>query len=334
MSTVPSLLETVLSCGDLEFLLFFFRYWDPSAIFLLSQLNFRLLNIVRWYQAAVWDVPSFLAGWFARPLDALKTLETSPALFCGPGVLQFFDRCSNAATRLDICVGFGGLAEIGRFLMSEGYSFRPGATESHVRDFDLVTIMESAHFPERELRADGDKSATQEDHGSRLFRFIRFDRRVPLRVVIVHLVRCEPHRFIFSSHSTSFANYISSTHAVALFARSTFCKRKSYVGCQERAPEVDESVRGLGKWLRTYECDLGRLRIVGSTVNVDPDVEIGERWIGDSRCWILPTHSKCEHPVISFSGAVQGPAFEVLDWTSGVTRHGSYLRIGEPFMWR
>ncbi|KAJ7186927.1 hypothetical protein C8R46DRAFT_866389, partial [Mycena filopes] len=315
---------------DLSFLAAFFRYWEPSTIFILARLNFRLLNVVRCYQALIWNVPTFLSSWFRRPLDALNVLHSGPAIICGPSVLQFLDRSAVGATRLDLCVGFAGMSAVGRFLRSEGYSFRPVSAEPRIRDFDLVTIMEATRFHEKSLKFDGDRTTTQQDHGSRSFRFLKFDRSLPLRAVIVHLVRCEFHRFIFSMHSTALANFISSTHIVSTFPRSTFLKRKSFIACQERTPEIDDSIKVEGRWLRTYEGDFGRLRVVGNVTRPDRDAETGLRWIGDSRCWSQPA----QPPLYAMEERkpFEGPAFEVLDWINGVTRHGSYLRIGEPFV--
>lgn len=203
MCTPPSALETVLLRGDAPFLLDFFRYWDPSTIFLLGSLNYRLLNVVRFYEMTVWDIPKFLSGWFFHPSEALKLLEIGPAIFCGSAVLKFLDRNLEDASRLDICVGYAGIVEVGKFLASEGYVFRP-EPRGIVRDFDLITMLEAVYFSEEHLKVDGDRSLTQEAHGSRAFRFVRFGRRT-IRVVVVHLVRCELHRFVFSMHSSEYS---------------------------------------------------------------------------------------------------------------------------------
>ncbi|KAJ7436453.1 hypothetical protein B0H11DRAFT_1661203, partial [Mycena galericulata] len=312
---------------DIVFIVEFFRFWDPAAIFLLSQLNFRLLGIVRYYESVVWNVPKFLSQWFHGQDASLKLLEDAPALLCGPAVLNFFDRNLSDAGRLDICVGYEGLSDVATFLAAEGYSYRPGPTP-RIRDWDLVALVEAAHFPEERLKVYGERSVTQEEHGSRTFRFLRFDRRSALRLIVVHLVRCELHRFVFSMHSTSLMGFISSTHAVSVFARSTFLKRKSFVACQERTPDVDESIRMEGVWLRTYSSPHGRLNVVGAVLGFDRDAEVGSRFIGDAQCWTIPCRFTGDFlrtgPVLS------GSAFDVLDWRSGVTRHGSYLRIGEP----
>ncbi|KAJ7018546.1 hypothetical protein C8F04DRAFT_1277595 [Mycena alexandri] len=202
---LPSPLENMLAYGDERFVLAFFEYWDPPSIFLLGMLNFRLRNLVHHYRAAVWNVPKFLSGWFRDPEAALVLLAAGPGLFCGPGVLQFLDRSSTEAWRLDLCVGYSGLVAVGKFLGAEGYNFRPG--NLRIRDFDLVAIMEAAHFPDAYLKMDGDRSSTQDDHASRTFRFVKIHRGPTLRVVVVHLLRCELHRFVFSMHSS---NYIAS----------------------------------------------------------------------------------------------------------------------------
>ncbi|KAJ7178787.1 hypothetical protein C8R43DRAFT_872306, partial [Mycena crocata] len=309
----------------------FFRYWEPSLIFLLGRLNYRLLNIVRFYQATVWNVPDFLRRWFTRPETVLRFLRDGPAVFCGPSVLQFFDRKGHDATRLDMCVGFEGFLEAGRFLAADGYIFRADAS-STVRDFEVVCLMEAAYVPERRLRVDGDRSLTQQEHGSRSFRFVKPGRRSPLHIVVLHLVRCEFHRFILSGHSTALMNFISSTHAFSIFPRSAFVKRKSFVACQERLSATDATVNFESRWLSTYESDFGIFDIVGATIDVDHSAETGRRYIGDSRCWTISCFSG-ESP-LAILPASAGPAFDVLDWRFGVTRHGSYLRVGEPFIWR
>ncbi|KAJ7154305.1 hypothetical protein C8R43DRAFT_1126387 [Mycena crocata] len=331
MTARVSLLETTLALGDLPFLIQFFQYWEPSDIFALSVLNFRLLNIVRFYQSMVWSVPRFLIRWFPRWERALELLRNGPALICGPAVAEFFDRSIVSTGTLDICVGYGGLLEVGKCLADCGYTFRPTA-ESRVRYFELVALTEAALFPDGLLDVSGDRSATQGDHGSRVFRFVKFERRSPLSIIMVHLVRCELHRHIFSMHSTSLMNFISATHAVALFPRSAFVKRKSFVSCQERTQATDETIEREAVWLNSYTGPFGRLERIGAVTRLDPDAEVGPRWVGDAQCWVVPCERSGEP--LELLNPVAGPAFDVLDWKSGVTRHGSYLRIGEPFIWR
>ncbi|KAJ6464314.1 hypothetical protein DFH09DRAFT_1346827 [Mycena vulgaris] len=300
MAGLPSTLETTLAHGDLAFLLLFFRTWDPSTIFLLSCLNYRLRSLVHCYASNTWSVPRFLRQWFGRPREALKFLEDAPAIICGPAVLEFFDRRSPSVTQLDICVDFGGFVEAGKFLTGNGYDFRPFGIQS-IKDFDLVALVEAARLPENQFKLHGERSVTQEEHYSRTFRFVKRARGQLLRVVVVHLVRCELHRFIFAMHSTAFMNYITSRWAISTFPRTTFLKRVSFVACQERFPGVDAGMTEADNWLRGYSSPSGQFVVVGAVDEVNPDAEIGVRWIGDERCWTIkcswdanPLHVKDE----------------------------------------
>ncbi|KAJ7040613.1 hypothetical protein C8F04DRAFT_1253933 [Mycena alexandri] len=329
MNPTPSMLETALAYGDSAFLLEFFRHWDPATIFLLGGLNYRLLNIVRFYQAAIWNVPKFLSRWFLRSDRALAMLDSSPVIVCGTSVLQFFDRSTRGAARLDICVGYEGISEVGKFLDKEGYFFRPGPLPG-TRNFASVAMVEAARLPVARLKVYGERSFTQEEHAGHAFRFIRFERRRPSRIIVVHLVRCELHRYILSMHST-LMNFICGTHAVSLFGRSAFIRRKTFVACQERLPCSDESIRTEMEWIENYAGGPTPFRVLGVVVEVDEDAEVGTRWVGDSKCWTLPS-LPTDGPFATNS-EISGPAFDALDWRSGTTRHGSYMRIGEPFVW-
>ncbi|KAJ7106077.1 hypothetical protein C8R43DRAFT_1140690 [Mycena crocata] len=317
MSLPCSPLETLLAVENEQFILRFFRYWDPRTIFQLGRLSYRLLNVVRFYQSMVWNVPTLLARWFPDPDAAIAFLRDGPAVFCGPAVMQFFDRKGSEAARLDMCVGYGGLVEAGRFLTAQGYVFRPDAS-STIKDFDIVSLMEAACIPERRLKVEGDRSWTQQEHGSRAFKFAKFRRprrRSPLQVVILHLVRCELHRFIFSGHSTSLMNFITSTHAISVFPCSTFVKRKSFITCQERSPLTDVTVYSDSRWVKFYQSDFGPFDVIGTTADIHSTVEIGRRQIGDPQCWSISLLPRV-HP-LSVLPSPLGPAFEVLDWKYG-----------------
>ncbi|KAJ6579177.1 hypothetical protein DFH09DRAFT_1030426 [Mycena vulgaris] len=330
-----SLLETVLAHGDLQFLTLFFRCWEPSTIFLLGRLSYRLRSITHFYSQSTWSVSNFLSRWFPDSKAVLQMLDSAPAIICGASVLQFFDRTRLTETRLDICVDFGGLGEVGKFLASQGYIFRP-VHASGIKDFDLAILVEASQSSKTKLNVQGDQSSCQEHHGSRSFKFVKTSRGPPsssrVRVVIVQLVRCELHRFVFGMHSTAFMNYIDSRHAISVFPRSAFIHRLSFIACQEKVPGVDETMTELGTWLDIYSARCASMKIVG-TSNVQYRVaEVGPRWVGDERCWIVP----CVGSATPLPGPrpVEGPAFDVLDWRLGATRHGSYLRVGEPWVWR
>ncbi|KAJ7135276.1 hypothetical protein C8R43DRAFT_956111 [Mycena crocata] len=313
-----SLLETTLLRGDMVFLVLFFKHWDPATIFALST-------------TAVWNIPDFLSRWFSNPTEALRLLEVGPALFIGPSVVQFFDRNLVDTASIDVCVGYSGLSAVGRFLCSNGYKFRSSPAH-RAQSFDFVAILEASTIPTSRITVEGDRSSTQDQHRSSIFKFVKTGRGRSLRIVVVHLVRCELHRHVFSMHSTSLMSFISATHAVAIFARSTFIKRKSFISCQERREDGDEIIHSERTWIDVYSGDFGPLKLVGSTTRVDQEAEVGRRWLGDSMCWCIPCVWSNE-PLSQYP-KFNGPAFDVLDWKSGVTRHGSYLRVSEPFIWR
>ncbi|KAJ7665242.1 hypothetical protein DFH06DRAFT_1127579 [Mycena polygramma] len=323
-----SILETTLIHGDIEFLENFFWSWDPPAIFVLGRLNYRLRALVYYYASTVWNVPRFLRRWFERPLTVLRFLDSAPAILCGVAVLQYFDRAAPSDSRLEICVDFGGLVSVKKFLAGEGYYYRPEGTRD-IKDFDVVTLVESARFPESRLSVTGDRSTSQEEHRSRSFKFVQTLRGVNRarchRIVIVHLVRCELRRFVFATHSTAFMNFISGSHAISLFPRSTFVDRSTFVSCQEMVPSTDTPMMEIHRWLDHYSRTNRPLKVIGTSEDVHSTAEHGPRTVGDDRCW--PADPLTVRP------PVDGPAFDSLTWRAGVTRHGSFLRVGEPFVW-
>ncbi|KAJ7490411.1 hypothetical protein B0H11DRAFT_2229303 [Mycena galericulata] len=335
MACRPSVLETTLAHEDLRFVTVFFDTWDPATIFLLGQLNYRLRSLVYGYVRTAWNVNKFLRNWFPRPVDVLKFLGDAPAIICGSSVLQFFDRAYPSATRIDMCVDFGGFVDVGRLLMKQEYEYFPcGPTV--VKDFDLVALFESASYPEGRFKLHGERTVTQEEHGGRAFTFRRQLSASSQRFVVVHLVlvRTSSFRRVFKSVLAAFMNYITADYAVSVFPRSTFSNRRSFVTCQERFPGVDDAMTQADMWLREYRRGgHGEFDVVAAAHTVYLDAHSGDRWIGDASCWIIPCSTNNYDPLQSRS-AVYGPAFDVLDWRAGVTRHGSYMRIAEPFVWR
>ncbi|KAJ7750553.1 hypothetical protein B0H16DRAFT_1460658 [Mycena metata] len=318
MATRPSIIENVLSREDSEFLVLFFRCWDPATIFLLGRLNYRLRT--------AWSISGFLAPWTIPPTAMLEIMKSAPAIICGPSVMEFFDR-SPITGPLDVCVNFEGLLPVGQFFIRHGYAFRPNGS-SNVKVFELV---EAACYPEGSHKMYGERSTTQEDHCSHDFNFVGED----LPCVVVHVVRCELHRYVFASHSTGLMNYISDSLAISVFPRSTFLKRKTFVSSQERLPGADDTVSTEMLRLKGYRSVHGMFRVIGAVDRVDSDAECGPRWIGDDQCWTIgTTWMVSAADPLNLAARCEGPAFDAVDWQHGVTRHGSYLRVVEPYLWR
>ncbi|KAJ7829049.1 hypothetical protein B0H13DRAFT_1916684 [Mycena leptocephala] len=320
-----SILETTLARGGFRFLELFFRTWDPPAIFILGRLNYRLRSIVHFYCITVWSVTRFFEHWFFSPASSLRILQSAPAIVCGAAVLQFFDRAPLADACLEICVDFEGFSAIGRYLMGQFYEFRPAGGRAN---FDLAVLFEAAHFPESSLKVTGERSTTQDQHRSRSFKFVKTTynsgRGVAPhpRVVIVHLVRS----------LAAFMNFISGTHAVSTFPYSTFLRRLSFVSCQEMVPGLDVPMTELETWLQKYGRTHQPIKLIGLSDTFFSARELGRRTIGDERCWTIPCTGSADP--LELRESLSGPAFDVLSWKLGVTRHGSYLRVGEPFVWR
>ncbi|KAJ7629949.1 hypothetical protein DFH06DRAFT_1140707 [Mycena polygramma] len=321
MSHPISLLETTLLRSSRKFILRFFDCWDPSTIFLLSHMNHRLRTIVKFYASIIWDVHSFLRLWFPQPTTVLAFLKSAPAIVCGPTVLQFLDRDYPTFPHLDICLDFGGLVEVGKFLAAQGYEYLPSKLND-TRDFNAAILLEAIRFPEHALNLRGERSITQENHGSRSFRFVR-RRTSQMNTIMIHVVRCELHRFVFAMHS------------ISVFPRTVFSNRQSFVASQESANEVH--VTETGKWLKKHSGRRGQFKIIGLTIDHHQDLETGRRWIGDRHCWIIPCTIKTNDIDILNSQpttTVIGPSFDVLNWRHGNTRIGTYVRVTEPYLFR
>ncbi|KAJ7815297.1 hypothetical protein B0H13DRAFT_1924267 [Mycena leptocephala] len=219
---------------------------------------------------------------------------------------------------------FEGFSAIGRYLMGQFYEFRPAGGRAN---FDLAVLFEAAHFPESSLKVTGERSTTQDQHRSRSFKFVKTTynsgRGVAPhpRVVIVHLVRS----------LAAFMNFISGTHAVSTFPYSTFLRRLSFVSCQEMVPGLDVPMTELETWLQKYGRTHQPIKLIGLSDTFFSARELGRRTIGDERCWTIPCTGSADP--LELRESLSGPAFDVLSWKLGVTRHGSYLRVGEPFVW-
>lgn len=211
MHQPPSLLENLLGRSSISLLCHFFHYWDAPTIFLLGQLNYRLRCIVKLYEFNTWNVDLFLMGWFHSSERAINKIKTAPAIFCGRAVMTFFDRehairCGKQ-TRLDICVGFEGIEEIVSWLIDCGYNFQSSlsnsSTKERMHNFRLALMAEVTQICKDRRRIQGDKSVTQNEHYSTRYKFLGSGLFVN-SVIVVHLVRCELHRFIFAMHSSQF----------------------------------------------------------------------------------------------------------------------------------
>lgn len=88
-------------------------------------------------------------------------------------------------------------------------------------------------------------------------------------------------------YSGALMNYITADYAVSVFPQTTFLNCILLLSCQEKFPGVDDAMTRADNWLREYNGGRGKFEAVGAARRVYQDVESGDRWIGNPRCWII-----------------------------------------------
>lgn len=290
ISNPPSLVEQCLIRGGEDLIKQFFFCWEPQLIMRFGVINIQLRCIAKLYISRIWNVRSFLVRWFDDPDAATRALTYTKSLAFGPTIVRFFDRNTRRPEPLDLCVGYNGLWALGLFLMSAGYRFSP--EEHDPNTFELAA-----------LEAPSSRQKIHLNPHVRAFRFIRPGISDDKRDVTIHLVRCEPYQYILTMHSSELTipigehsliffsdskaglmNYISGTHAVSLFARSTFIHRRSLITNQHTQPDG----RNQAVWINSYGGGHRKLALIGDTRFPLPDIELGNRFAGDALCWTIP----------------------------------------------
>ncbi|TFK77722.1 hypothetical protein K466DRAFT_619003, partial [Polyporus arcularius HHB13444] len=127
-----------------------------------------------------------------------------------------------------------------------------------------------------------------------------------------------------NSKSTGTMNYLTGTHAVSLFPRTTFVAR-TLVHCQDtsRSPVSHQT------WTNKYRARGFSVVDAGVTLPNIRELRKWERRVGDKLTWVLPYKriGTAERPPIQ----MRSYAFEVLDVTTEVTAAGAALRVGPRF---
>ncbi|PPQ81550.1 hypothetical protein CVT26_013805 [Gymnopilus dilepis] len=293
--------RTVLDHG-VAFLLKFFDRLGPKEICQLSKTNRCLMGITRFYILMRWDVLGFLSRFFVEEDEALALFNAENAILFGPAVIKFFDRVKDTHFALDLCVNVETLDRILPFLESEGFRYISSQSKGATVRADIDG--EIARTPVGKLRSSGERNMSERDRSAwGPYDFVR-DLRHIFRRVRLHVVRrsYEFHWMGLRDIAVSEQQFVSST----LLRVST---------------GID--------WFEVYAASMG-IHVVKFGYKIYDGVEIGDRYIGDGLCWIIPDKYRDPEAMIRISS---GPYFEVLDWLSGTTRADSYLRIGEPGVW-
>ncbi|PPR00577.1 hypothetical protein CVT26_009852 [Gymnopilus dilepis] len=339
-STLPSQspvspFEDFLVRMPLRLLMHLFDTWEPMQIIRLGKASKQLRRITRFYMSMRWSVDKFTHRYLTKSEEALDLLEREGGLLFGPAVCGFFYRSVDVSCALDVCIHVRSTQSFAKMMNSEEYRF---TRMSGGRETFEETVMQRLHdTQEVKLKSSGERNSREADRRAwGPFEFVR-GRYQSFRRIRVHVVRCEPYRHILTLHSTGLMNIIGWNSAISLFPRSTFVYRRSFISRQE-CVFSDKFERSIKKWYDGYAAKKS-VNIIGMSRRRYRTAETGPRFVGDSLCWMIPARWVIESEgmcvtdpdsVPIFSG---GPRFEVLDWTSGVSRVESYMRIGEPRLW-
>jgi len=201
--TLSTIEQVLLTTGD-KFLLNFFSSWDPATIILLGQTGSVLRGIVRQYHLEVWDIRRFLHRYFIDAVRFGRQLRKGQGLIFGPTVLAFFDRTFTGISPLDVCSTYIGVVPIARGLIDDGYTYQSALDDN--RTFIKVVADFTRVVPDEEKMNGCERNVDIIAQDSVVLRFERptyYAHTVFRQMVILHVTRCEPFRYILSQESSA-----------------------------------------------------------------------------------------------------------------------------------
>ncbi|KAG2004982.1 hypothetical protein CC2G_003484 [Coprinopsis cinerea AmutBmut pab1-1] len=332
-----SKLEVVLlTCteNNLAFLDIFFGDWPILSIIRLGLCNLTLYTLVRGYLDRTWNVLDFLGRWFREPDRALKMMDDAQASAYGANVLRFFLRGVDETEPLDLCVPVHQVYRVATVILMDGFDFVDFSGSNASSFTRALEVAFSAGNSTRDSRS-GERSLSASSLSAMMFLFRRTTAypcgTSVIHEITLHLVTCEPHRYILSQHSTALMCHITSQGAVCPFALATLATFRSFAVGDE-ANKASGFMKQEGRYqlyssgtvIANYEMVSGR----SGRSQTYLEVVNGRRFMGDRHCWFIPASIGVMEDV----GQYHGPTFEVFDVRSGVVEGEAYLRIGEPFI--
>ncbi|PPQ66502.1 LOW QUALITY PROTEIN: hypothetical protein CVT26_011190 [Gymnopilus dilepis] len=311
-----------------------------KELHVLSKLNKRMRLIVQFYVQRKWSAVDFLHSFFHDPHHFLDFMKNHNVILFGAPVFQFFDRTWNDASHpLELCLHVESLQNLVDAMEYQHYEFRQETTGG--ASLEATIQQELQRTKVHKLKSSGERNSSELDRspwGPYLF------TQGDTKRLRIHIVRCDPYRHIFTFYSSALMNFICWNCAVSLFPRSTFIKRRTFVTRQEDL-EWRSSPHGYHSWFEGYAKKHG-IKTIGLTLWEYSEVETGQRF-EISFAGSYPSRNRVNSEFIYRGSTLtiypgptdetltsNGPSFEVLDFKSGVTRTDSYLRIGEPKLWR
>ena len=194
-------MECALFSRGVPFIVAFFDRLGPKEICQLSKTNRRMLSVCRFYILMRWDVLGLVSRFFVEEEKALALFTAENAILFGPAVVKFFDRAKKIHFALDICVNVETLDRIVAFLESEGFRYVSNSAKD--KTFRAEIAGQIASTPVEELKSSGERNSSEMNRSPwGPYDFVR-EPYSTFRRLRLHVVRCEPYRYILSLYSSS-----------------------------------------------------------------------------------------------------------------------------------
>ncbi|KAJ7476315.1 hypothetical protein B0H11DRAFT_1917533 [Mycena galericulata] len=291
MAQLLSFLEKTLLVMDDNLLAYLFSFWDPHDILKFSRSSSVIQGILQQYRQLVWDPDTYFQPWFREPTALFRsTLRETGAIVSGSQILQFFDRIKYLNSDLDIFLRIGGVLQMARWLVRQGYHLTP--EQPDYETFHRNVIRVSCRIL---------TSTVNQDTGIRAVynyqRFVASATVIYYQKIQLIAVDIDPvHHVLYDFHSSKWLsamsqristitaavmNYMTSDQVVSVFPRSTFILRKSYI-----SKTRNEKRQRTDVWKSKYE-ERGFRMIHRRSRGQHNDLRQGKRTSTDCHSWIM-----------------------------------------------
>ncbi|TFK57003.1 hypothetical protein OE88DRAFT_1640800 [Heliocybe sulcata] len=327
---MSSSLESMLLYGPVEpdINANFFNRLSIEIIFTISKLSRSLYSRVESYKAKTWNIGAFLHKWFPDPTAFRRVLCDAGAVIAGSQALQFFNRECYHAVPMDIYLPPGSVIPVGTYLCSIGYVHWHKSYHTRYQTFIETAVTMTAR---KVLRGN---EIRESKNNLDLIRTLTFRcqigstfKEIVLRVVHPYQVL---RHILHASHSTCVMNFIAFDRAVSVFPNATMIHRTTFMN----QDKWYRSYKGMD-WQEKYKRRGFKIAGCNEGVRSTSIIPIGIWSTEDSACWAVHFPLLQEEPVDPTEFRVASDhrlQFEVLDWSSNLTRPTAYVRIADPFV--
>ncbi|KAJ3967447.1 hypothetical protein EV361DRAFT_807255 [Lentinula raphanica] len=275
--------------SDIGIIASILRYLDHNDLDSLSLTCSTGNVVVGIFRTSAMKIEKVLLRFFKNK-DEIGTFQDiqakTGAIISGSVALQFFTRIDYDGSDLDTYSLLQHCIEIGKWLLTIGYNYKPVKNQRHVFEEDYDRILQS----EGPSRVNNVVNEGDDIRGGTRYRSVNihevwnFQRSDGVRVQLV-ATRIIPEAIVLGFHSTCVMNIITHKAAYSLFPFTTFKKTATVL------------VNARGRLLRQYNQAVQKYRHRGFMVNTTVPLKYaiaGEygftvpRWIGDRRTWVYP----------------------------------------------